>query len=746
MGYELNKLMQQYGVSTPGAVAYSGPAAPVVPKAPAAVAEGASDEERAAYDAAKKAYDQYQADPTAFNEMMRKYGLAQKEFDAYKQQYQGRVAATPMYTAAQFKTGLPSEPVAPNYASPILSPTFGNVPVNLAGKTEQEKLDYYRRMSDAGYNAADIRGAATSTFGNLPESDWRARFTSLYPQYKPMIEAAYQGIGRGPASIDDPGYNAWLTNLSTGSVKPEDLNAAVYRAAQQNGDIKNATQTATTPGTSAGSVVPIWEWNDPDNPLQWGRLKHGGSVHSMARKYGMGGEVRKFEIGGNQGEPENDIEAMIRERGGVPAVPVPVEPPPNLQARALPAMDVAPAAVAPAIEPAPVQAPVAPVVPPAASVTPVSPAAVNLQEMMNRYLGQESIPYQPELAAARTKLSTESKAFEDLVKKAVEGEKSIPDKSEMYFRLAAAFGAPTKTGTFAESLGNVGKELGEYSKDVRTAKKAERAMQLQLGLEAQKLRMQGAREDVNTLRALASEEMKDKRAILQEYIKSGRPQSEAGKAAADVGLTQGTPQYAEFVNKYIDDKIRSGNLFKEAMLEIAKVNAAIAAGGLDVRRAAEARQAEQTTRLSPAEVKLKSETETNVGSIDDSLSSLGRAFSLNDKTFDGTYTAIGQRKLIEQTNPNDPRVIATREQINLLSRGAIDRLRASFGGNPTEGERAALLQLEGIDSKGKEERGRIMMNAYRLLKARQAREQKRLSDINAGRYRETTQEQPREPE
>ena len=94
--------------------------------------------------------------------------------------------------------------------------------------------------------------------------------------------------------------------------------------------------------------------------------------------------------------------------------------------------------------------------------------------------------------------------------------------------------------------------------------------------------------------------------------------------------------------------------------------------------------------------------------------------------------------MLFRSDPKDPRVLATREQKNLLSKGAIDKLRASFGGNPTEGERAALLQLEGLESKSKEERALIMKNTYKLLQARRQREQKRLNDINAGLYRETT--------
>lgn len=368
--------------------------------------------------------------------------------------------------------------------------------------------------------------------------------------------------------------------------------------------------------------------------------------------------------------------------------------------------------------------------------TPISPAATDLMALMDTYMSKQS-PYAEELRAASQKNEQENKAFADMLANAVKNTAQPPDKSELYFRLAAAFGSPTKTGKFTENLGLASKEMADYSKDQRAAKKAEAQMGLEMGLEAQKLKVAGARDELNTLRALASEENKDKRAMLQEYIKSGRPQSEAGKLAIDSGLKAGTPEYNKFVSDYVQRKLESGDAYKEIM-------AGIAQGNLELRKAVEARQAENATKLTPAEVKLKAEAETNIGGIDDALMTLQRAYNLNPYTFDGTLAAGAQQLLLEQTNPNDKRVLATREQTNLLSAGGIAKLRASFGGNPTEGERSALLDLEGIDAKSKEERARIMQNTYRLLKQRRTREQKRLNEISAGLYRETEQSTPQE--
>ena len=74
MGYELNKLMKQHGVYTPGVAAYSGAAKPVAPTAPAELAKDATDEQRTAYN---DLLAKYNADKTKYEaslpDLMKKY-------------------------------------------------------------------------------------------------------------------------------------------------------------------------------------------------------------------------------------------------------------------------------------------------------------------------------------------------------------------------------------------------------------------------------------------------------------------------------------------------------------------------------------------------------------------------------------------------------------------------------------------------------------------------------------------------
>jgi hypothetical protein len=370
--------------------------------------------------------------------------------------------------------------------------------------------------------------------------------------------------------------------------------------------------------------------------------------------------------------------------------------------------------------------------------SPMDARASQLDALLQRYAGNTT-DYSAELAEARKTANTESMAFQKMIQDAMKAAPDeAPSKAEMYFRLASAFGSPTKTGHFAESLGNVNKELATYSQQEREAKKAQRALQLQMGLKGQEMRMASAKDDLTTLRTLAAEGMKDKRAItaevIKDFIKSGEPESAAGKQARDEGLRPGSKEFQARVSEIAQTSVDA---------KLAQVTATLA--GMSVQQANQAlamskfeNQKAQQSKLSPQEMKLKSETEDILTSTDQAMADLKRAYQLNPNTFDTSLGDIAQRKLLEAAGSKDPKVIATREQTNLLSKSAVGKLKTAFGGNPTEGERKILLDLEGIDSKSKEERAIIMRNSYTALKNRREREQKRLNDIKQGLYRDTS--------
>jgi hypothetical protein len=357
-----------------------------------------------------------------------------------------------------------------------------------------------------------------------------------------------------------------------------------------------------------------------------------------------------------------------------------------------------------------------------------------IQALLAAY-GPKDSAYGADLKAARASAKAESDAFAKMLTAAMkspEDEKS--SKAEIYFRLAAAFGAPTKTGQFSENLGMVGKELGEYSK----GKRASAQQKLALGLEAQKMKMGAAKEDLRSLQALAGEEMKDKRTIatelIKDYIKSGEPQSSAGKQALDEGLKPGTPEYQKRVETI-------GNLNVEGrMAQIAASLAGVQAAGANLNLAQEkfTNQKAQQAKLTGPELKMKVEAEDLIASSKQSLADLKQAYALNPNSLAGGWLDKGQQFLGEAAGSKDPTIVNTRILNNLLGSQGLAKLKATFGGAPTEGERAILMELEGIGSKTKEERGAIIKRAYRVLQDRVAREQARLDQITSGAYRTTT--------
>jgi hypothetical protein len=257
--------------------------------------------------------------------------------------------------------------------------------------------------------------------------------------------------------------------------------------------------------------------------------------------------------------------------------------------------------------------------------------------------------------------------------------------------------------------------------------------------------MQTAKDEVASLRALAGEQSKDKRAIaiemMKEYIKSGEPQSTAGKQAKDEGLTPGTPEFQKRVEKIADLNIeRQMSAINAALAGITatQANLALSQGKFSLDQEKFRNVKEQQAKLTAPELKLKTETEDIIAAADSAMDSLKKAYALNPNTFDASFLDKAQRRLLEETGNKDPKVLATREQENLLTKQVLAGLKAAFGGNPTEGERDILLSVQGIGSKSKEERAFIMKDAFKVLKASRERQNKRLNEITQGLYRETT--------
>lgn len=389
----------------------------------------------------------------------------------------------------------------------------------------------------------------------------------------------------------------------------------------------------------------------------------------------------------------------------------------------------------------------APVAAPVSAVAPVALPGIDaggdgrnqqLLSLLGRYFPQGD-EYGAELKTARETMTRESEAFNKLLQDAIkQPQETGPSKAEMYFRLAAAFGAPTKTGNFMESLGKAGEAAATMNKEQREAAQAERARRLQLGLEAQKLRMTGAKEDLNTLRLLAAEGMKDKRTIatelIKDYVKSGQPESSAGKQAKDEGLVPGTPEFQKRVGQIADMNVEK---------QMAQINSTLANMGTAQANLALAQQKfdfqqTQATKLTAPEVKLKTETEDSLSSIEGAMRDLKRAFDLNKNSMSGSLVDKVSRFALEKAGSDDPILKNTQELENILKGSMISTAGEKMKGVLSDSDIKLLAEVSGVTANNQNVRARILSNAYDALQRGRSKQQKRLNEINQGLYRETS--------
>lgn len=384
--------------------------------------------------------------------------------------------------------------------------------------------------------------------------------------------------------------------------------------------------------------------------------------------------------------------------------------------------------------------------PPVDAVSPESGKG-ELLAMVAKYAAPAGQPapesiYANEYAAARAKKAEATEAFNNLLTQAVSRPDEKPDMAEMYFKLAAAFGAPTKTGHFTESLGNAGKEMAEYKAANRAAQKASNDERIKYAILGSKANVDAATEDEKNLRELTRDEAKANSAqaleVMKAQIAAGAPQSEAGKIAKDMGMAPGTPEHKAFVDKYVYDKINSGKWLQELSANIALQN-------IELKKAEAARAAEkdklaaaEKSKLTPTEMKMKEEAQNDLVQMQTGYSALKKALELNPNTFDNSLAGQTQRLAMSKLTPDNPKVTATDTQERLLTQNALAGLRAAFGGSPTEGERAVMLLTQGIKSNNLETRKRAIEDAIETVKSQFKVRQQRLADINAGKYRQTS--------
>jgi hypothetical protein len=114
--------------------------------------------------------------------------------------------------------------------------------------------------------------------------------------------------------------------------------------------------------------------------------------------------------------------------------------------------------------------------------------------------------------------------------------------------------------------------------------------------------------------------------------------------------------------------------------------------------------------------------------------------SLSPKAYTGSRQDRIARAWAEETSPDSPKVVATREMEQLITTNVLNSLKLMFGGNPTEGERAIAMATQGLEALSVAERNSIFTTLIEITDARRAALQDRAEAIRSGRYTQYEEE------
>ena len=369
------------------------------------------------------------------------------------------------------------------------------------------------------------------------------------------------------------------------------------------------------------------------------------------------------------------------------------------------------------------------------------------------------------------KSATDKQALLDKARERIMARSAGPDSAEVAFRLAAALGKPTRTGGFGETIGNVAEATAESLASQRKSKQELEDLSLKYELASSDVQGEKYKTQVGALSALARSTPKDRLTEIekmQEIIDDPRANQKA-KDNAQARITYLTtrpssaPKATE-VEKLID-KINDPNtpasskailkqrlnklnyIAPEAKAErdvdkpqstpgkIAK-DEGLTPGTPEYQARVKALTGEgKGMTLSATEQKEFFEAEDQVNAGKTVILNLSKAKELNSKAYSGF--GAGARRSIARNIPGvsgSEGVTSTTELENLVLTNGLDQLKATFGGNPTEGERDILLQIQGSLSMGVEERDALWDRAMKMAARRVRTGQEKMKKLQSGGY------------
>lgn len=212
------------------------------------------------------------------------------------------------------------------------------------------------------------------------------------------------------------------------------------------------------------------------------------------------------------------------------------------------------------------------------------------------------------------------------------------------------------------------------------------------------------------------------------------------KGAIDAIILQGTPikdqleaRKAELAAKIAQDNAAWDRQHKTATLEESKRRTDVMSGDRQAALAAKPGAGGKPVNLSTTAQKELFEADDAVQSSQAVISLLGQAAKLNDIAYSG-YGAAERAKIRSNLPGESAEANATIDLNNIITGQALESLKAIFGGMPTEGERAILMDMQASVDKTPKQRAAMIERAKTAAERRLKFNEEKAKGLRDGSY------------
>jgi hypothetical protein len=305
-----------------------------------------------------------------------------------------------------------------------------------------------------------------------------------------------------------------------------------------------------------------------------------------------------------------------------------------------------------------------------------------------------------------------------------------PSDAEKWFAIAAALGQPTRTGSFGETVGNLGTLLSKYSGEKRTAEEERALKERELEMKAGMGQLQLLQGDTRSARELLGVSLK---------------QDEARRKASQP-IFRGTETLKDGMIVAIYEDPRTGALTKQPvgqgeqqMTPVANVTS----GGQPVFRVGNKTMLADGTvvtqfdkperKLSAGELRMVTQDEDALTGATTAIGNLRAALELSPKAYEGGFTTARQL-LGSMLSSDSPEYVNSELLDNLLKKNALSQLKATFPGAISNAETQILTKLQGAANQPRAVREGIMREALVALQQIEQRVAKHRDAVLSGTY------------